>query len=551
MMTESVYENSKQIPIRSPILRWVGILLFLPALWLGLRTLVIPSIATGILSFQRYEMLTPPQFVGWENYVKLFTNDSTFAAALRFTGNLVLWRVAAVAVAPWLLAWSLSDARRSLRIGVRLLFTLPLALIAPLPLLINWNLAVRPWLGKTDVTWLVLSAIDGLISFVIACGVGLILFGAVLRKSEAERSNVVPGVLVGWFCCVLVAIALALQSMIPSLVVTNGGPQYTTFTLGLWHYLNAFQYFRFGYAATVSTLLLVTVGLLGMIATIALIVSNLRITITVKEQPAAAAYTESWGAHILLFSLVLVAFAICLIAVLPLLQGLLRSDGGSEAATLEVSSLRLWINTLTPSFMSMVIQLTVSTLAAFGIGALRPFGRRSEWLLLLFSPWLFTTVLPLSQAFFEQRRQWGLLNTLSGAIHPILVNVPILFLLTLFYKGCEQRYRENQIGHDQAAGRTLTFFSAVLLPSLPLVLLAGSVLWLIMLQDLYWPVLASSAIENFSWSQMLYRQQGNDFANITSSIRAFQLPLSGITVLVLGVYQLFFLDRLTATTAHR
>jgi hypothetical protein len=115
----------------------------------------------------------------------------------------------------------------------------------------------------------------------------------------------------------------------------------------------------------------------------------------------------------------------------------------------------------------------VSGLAAFGIGALRPFGRRSEWLLLLFSPWLFTTVLPLSQAFFEARHQLGLLNTLPGNIQPFLINLPILFLLTLFYKGHEQRYRKNL-----TEGRPHTLVFAVLLPSLPLVLFAGIALWI-------------------------------------------------------------------------
>jgi ABC-type sugar transport system permease subunit len=517
---------------------------------------VIPSIATGTLSLQRYELLSPPQFVGWENYTKLFTNDAVFAAALRFTGNLVFWRVAAVAVVPLLLAWSLRESRRRLRIGVRLLFTIPLALIAPLPLLIHWKVAVGAWLGQTDSTRLVLSALDGLITFVIACGVGLILYGAVFRKAKAARSSVLLGALVCWVCFVLAAIALALQSMTPSLVVTSGGPQYTTFTLGLWHYLNAFQYFRFGYAATVSTLLLITVGMLGMIAGIVLIASNLGLTVVVEEQPADAAHTGRLGTRIAVFLVVLIALAICLIGLLPLLQGLLQSDTGTETVMLEVSHLRLWRNTLVPSLISVVIQLTVSTLAAFGIGALRPFGRRSEWLLLLFSPWLFTTVLPLSQAFFEERRQSGLLNTLSGNIHPILVNVPILFLLTLFYKGCERQYQkeqteQNQTGQDQAAGRTLRFFSALLLPSLPLVLLAGTALWLITMQGLYWPMLVSPAIENFSWPQMLYHQQGNGFAGIAGSIRAFQLPLIGVTMLVLGVYHRFFLDRLTVTTSHR
>jgi len=410
--------------------------------------------------------------------------------------------------------------------------------------LISWKLALGAWLSNTASMWLILCAIEGLMSFVIACGVGLILFGALFRKPEGEWSNPWRGALVGWLFCVFAAIALALQSMTPSLIVTSGGPGQSTLSLGLWHYQNAFQYFKFGYAATISTLLLISVGLLGIIATGALIASNIGLTLAGAEEPADSE-SSTGVARLALFPLALIGFAIGFITVLPLLQSLLQRNPGTEVAVLEVSNSRLWLNTLTPALLSATMQLTVSALAAFGIGALRPFGRRSEWLLLLFSPWLFTTVLPLSQAFFEGRRQLGLLNSLSGNIQPMLVNVPILFLLTLFYKGCEQRYRQ-----EQAAGRTAGLIFAILLPSLPLVLLAGIALGVATLQDLYWPMIMNNATENFSWPVMLRLQQANGIAGIASSIRAFQLPLIGVTLLVLGVYHLFYLDRLAVTTAH-
>lgn len=527
---------------RSPMLRGVGILLTLPSLLLGLLTLLIPSIATINLSFQQYDMLTPPQFVGWKNYTQLWTNDPTFSSALSFTWNLVAWRVAAVAVVPLLLAWSLHYWGRKIRIGVRLLFSLPIALLAPIPILLSWKLALGAWLAKTDSMWLILSALDGLISFVIACGAGLILFGAVFRTPEEDRSSMWLGTLVCWFCFVLAAIALALQSMTSSLIVTSGGPGYSTLTIGLWHYLNAFQYFRFGYAATVSTLLLISIGALGIIATIAIIASNIGLTLAAEKEPADSARTAGGIVRIALLPLALIGLVLCIVSVVPLLQTLQQSD--PEPVALEVSNLRLWMNTLTPALFSTAIQLTLSGLAAFGIGALRPFGRRSEWLLLLFSPWLFTTVLPLSQTFFEARRQLGLLNTLSGNIQPLLINVPILFLLTLFYKGHEQRYRKNL-----AEGRPRPLVFAVLLPSLPLVLFAGIALWIATMQDLYWPLLINNATENFTWPVMLRFQQANGVAGTASSIRAFQLPLIGITLLVLGVYHFFFLDRLAVTTS--
>jgi hypothetical protein len=48
---------------------------------------------------------------------------------------------------------------------------------------------------------------------------------------------------------------------------------------------------------------------------------------------------------------------------------------------------------------------------------------------------------------------------------------------------------------------------------------------------------------------MLRFQQANGIAGTANSMRVFQLPLIGITLLVLGVYHFFFLDRLAVTTS--
>ena len=67
-----------------------------------------------------------------------------------------------------------------------------------------------------------------------------------------------------------------------------------------------------------------------------------------------------------------------------------------ERVAQAVPSERVWANTLVPPAMSIfLLQLPIAYLGALGIGALRPLGRWSEWLLLPFAPWLFITALPL------------------------------------------------------------------------------------------------------------------------------------------------------------
>lgn len=46
---------------------------------------LIPVISSIFLSFTNYNMLQPPKWVGWSNYIRLFLNDKIFLKVLRNT----------------------------------------------------------------------------------------------------------------------------------------------------------------------------------------------------------------------------------------------------------------------------------------------------------------------------------------------------------------------------------------------------------------------------------------------------------------------------------
>ncbi|GAA2769777.1 hypothetical protein [Streptomyces showdoensis] len=48
-------------------------------------------------------------------------------------------------------------------------------------------------------------------------------------------------------------------------MLTGGGPDNATLTIGVYLYQNAFTYFDFGYASAIAYALTVLVGLLGLI----------------------------------------------------------------------------------------------------------------------------------------------------------------------------------------------------------------------------------------------------------------------------------------------
>ncbi|NED57537.1 sugar ABC transporter permease, partial [Micromonospora aurantiaca] len=70
--------------------------------------------------------------------------------------------------------------------------------------------------------------------------------------------------------------------------------------------------------------------------------------------------------------------------------------------------------------LGAVVSVGAAFLGALGIGGLRPLGRRSEWLLLPFAPWLFVGIGPLSIAGFENVGTLDLINSFGALIPPML-----------------------------------------------------------------------------------------------------------------------------------
>jgi ABC-type glycerol-3-phosphate transport system permease component len=181
-----------------------------------------------------------------------------------------------------------------------------------------------------------------------------------------------------------------------------------------------------------------------------------------------------------------------------------------------------------------------------GIGAFRPLGRRSEWLLLLFSPWLFVGTIVLSLALSISARQAGTLNTLMGLAPPTLLNVPMLFILTLFFKGQAPRWEAAQV-----EGQTVSnaFFRQLIVPSLPLAALLAGVAIFWGLQELLWPLIVASTPNRMTMMTALLRlsmETGiQGIPVVAAAIGLLWLPLAILSFLFFGVFQIFYLDRLS------
>ncbi|HUR05875.1 MAG TPA: hypothetical protein VM347_25240, partial [Nonomuraea sp.] len=228
----------------------------------------------------------------------------------------------------------------------------------------------------------------------------------------------------------------------------------------------------------------------------------------------------------------LVVFAVVgLVLTWPWLSALFAPVQPGSAAP---SGLRTVVNTWAPALISALVSVGVAYLAALGIGGLRPLGRRSEWLLLAFAPWLFVGIGPLSVADWRTIRSMGLIDSFVALIQPILVSVPALLILTLLCKGLAARTDKD-------------FLSGVVLPSLPMAGILALAVTLVNGQDLTWPLLVAQE-PGLATAPVALLTQTTGYTAAWPDI-GLATPLAVVAVALIGIVaaQLLYLDRLAIT----
>jgi len=86
---------------------------------------VLPVTMSITLSFTSFNVLEPPVFIGWDNYIRLFLNDDIFRIAIR---NTLIFAVITGPVSYFmclLFAWIINEFRGKLRAFITLIFYAP------------------------------------------------------------------------------------------------------------------------------------------------------------------------------------------------------------------------------------------------------------------------------------------------------------------------------------------------------------------------------------------------------------------------------------------
>jgi ABC-type sugar transport system permease subunit len=530
----------------------LGFVFMLPAVIACGMSQLLLSVGTLMTGMQKVSV-GPSVFIGGANYARLLQLPA-FWKASGFSLETLLVYLLAVALVPALLAWGASSLGLKLRLALRVLFTIPVALFFPVGLALVWRIALLsgsdftggPYpslMSQPALAGNLLLFLDGLSIFGLGCGLGLAIFLPVFRGAQSGRRPWMA-LLATWAILMLAAAAAALQSFAFSHVITGGGPAGSTTGLVLYIYDVSFRFLQIGSGAAVSTMLLGLLMVLGLLAGVIVILSRLRVGLTSPStaQPERGALRLA----ALVVGLLLGVGAIAL-ELLPFfaISGMAGQAGGSGSLGKVLPS-GVLLNTILPPFISVVmLQIPIAYVAALGIGGLRPLGRHSEWLLLPFCPWLFVGLEPLGVQGFQTLRQLGSLGTVNGLVPPLAISIPGLVILTLFFKGRQGDWREAQAAGASVVG---SFFRKLLLPSLPLAALLACIGLFAAALDPFWPMLVVNKPELYPVSLALIMAANTGFspsASLAVAVLSVMVPIFLVAWIVFAVFQVFYLERVT------
>lgn len=250
-----------------------------------------PFLASIGLSFTRYNLLTPPTWVGGANYRALLRDDPLFLQALGVTFRYALAAVPLATLVALSLALLLNHSIRGVAVFRAIVYLpsiLPTVatsivfvwLLNPETGLVNVllsHLGIKgpDWLH--DVHWalpsLVVMSLWGVGGAVVIYLAGLkdvpvsLYEAAVMDGAGAwqrTRSITLPMLTPVIFFNVTMAMVGAMQTFTEAYIVTQGGPEDSTLFVGLYLWKRAWRYLDLGYASAMAWMLFVlTVALLG------------------------------------------------------------------------------------------------------------------------------------------------------------------------------------------------------------------------------------------------------------------------------------------------
>lgn len=276
-------------------------LFLLPSLIGFMIFVVLPVLGSFGLIFFKWDLLTPPRFIGPANYVELLTRDAVFRKVLGNTFFYMFTIVPPQLVLGLLLAVALNQGIRGVGL-YRVIYFMPVvtnivaaalvfqwllnrdfgilsAWIWKLAETTGWNIAPPDWLNDTrwakpGVALLTLWKNTGFTMVIYLAGLQAIpeTFYEAAKVDGASawqrfRYITIPMVSSTTFFLLIIQMIGALQLFAEPFVMTRGGPAQATLSIVLYIYQNAFDFGRMGKATAIAWILFAIVFTLTFIQT--------------------------------------------------------------------------------------------------------------------------------------------------------------------------------------------------------------------------------------------------------------------------------------------
>jgi multiple sugar transport system permease protein len=259
------------------ILPWIlGFLLF----YLG------PMAASFYFGLTRWDLLTPPQFVGFDNYIQIFTRDPLFWKSLKITCIYTFAYLPLDLSAGLIIALLMNQKVRGIGL-FRTIYYLP-SVLAGVAYVVMWMWMFNPraglintvlsYVGIQGPRWLqdphwALPAL--IIMSLWGIGRSMVIYlaglqdipGELYEAAKIDGANrwqefwkitlplLTPSILFN----LVFGIIMTFQSFTSVFVATNGGPLNSTLFYVLYLYRKAFEHLAMGYASALAWILLLIV----------------------------------------------------------------------------------------------------------------------------------------------------------------------------------------------------------------------------------------------------------------------------------------------------
>lgn len=281
-------QQTKSKLIRGHFQEYIWGYVFISPWLLGFFMLTLwPMIQSIYLSLTQYDLLQSPQWIGFDNYKEIFTEDNKFLQSLKVTFSFVVLSVPLKLSFALLVALLLTKSSRGMSL-YRSVYYLPSLIGGSVAVSIMWrdlfgsDGLVNRFIGLFGIqgTDWINTPSTSLYTIVLLAtwqfGSSMVIFLAGLKqipKDLYESASVDGASKIRTFFMItlpmltpIILFNLVMQTIgsfqmfTQAFVITNGGPIDSTLVYALYLYQRAFAYFDMGYASALAWILLIIVA---------------------------------------------------------------------------------------------------------------------------------------------------------------------------------------------------------------------------------------------------------------------------------------------------